>query len=670
MQADLKSYRLTGPIMQGYTPRSMFKFLKSILAKPAEEQPVPRPPAPTAPQRSVKTAAPASPKTAVAAAAPAAKPGTEDAIEIAWAAIMAKFPEALKHRIGQAPKDAQSIHLPAKTIVDQLSLGAVKITFGELRQASPAGLFSSDSDEDQTLVELPLADILSRLKPGRLPRRSGQKQIAVPSNISNIFGPKGEPLSQAIPPQQERKPPLAPAPGKVEKAQPEPAVPSILPTAKVAAREAAPAQPEQLVPKTEVSAAPVSPSAPIAPEPAKPIPFSIPAAPKPTPVAAKPLPVPPQPAPAAVKPVPAPAVVVSQPTPAPAQAETLSVPLSSCAVSWPEAVRQQISGLKEVSFELPLGEIEQALKRGKAVFTWGQLRSWIKPSSGASSISLIPETQLELPLPILAPLFMAKRRPAPSQKKYVVADNIPNVFEGKKPVPQAQAPPPSEARAPAPASPVVPMPAVPEAAPALPAQAAVPIPPAPVPAPAPIPTVPAAAPVPPAPAAVPSPAPTVAPTPALAAPRAVPAAPGAATGLPVAAPAVAVPRPVLSYGQIFGQTDKKNWTPAEIVQSTARLRGLAGALIVLPDGLLVAGQLPPGLNGETIAAFVPQMFGRMQQYTKELKLGDPAHLTILIESVPLQIFKAGAVYLAVLGRAGEQLPKPQLTAVAAQLGQN
>ncbi|MBI4325599.1 MAG: roadblock/LC7 domain-containing protein [Chloroflexi bacterium] len=593
---------------------------------------------------------------------------------------MANFPEALKHCVGQAPKDAQSIRLPAKIIVDQLSLGAVKITFGELRQASPAGLFSSSSDQDQTPVELPLADILGRLKPGRLPRRRGQKQIPVPSDISNLFGPKGEPLSQAIAPQQERKPASGPAPGTVEKAQPEDAAPSALPTAKPVAREPAPAPPEQLVAKTKGSAAPAAPSAPLEPEPAKPIPFSIPAAPKPAPVVAKPLPVPPTPAPAAAQPLPvppkplpiavkpetAPAVALPQPALAPVQAETLVVPLSSCTVSWPEAVRQQTSGLKEASLDLPLGEVERALKRGKAAFTWGQLRGWIKPSSIASSISMEPETQLELPLPVLAPLFMAKRRPAPSQKKYVVADNIPNVFEGKKPVPPSQAAPPAEARAPAPASPIVPMPAIPEAAAALPAPAAVPIPPAPAPVaalPAPV-----AAPIRPVPAAVPTPAST--PAPSIAVPRAAATTAGAVTGLPAAAPAGPVPKPVLSYGQIFGQPDKKNWTPAEIVQSTARLRGLAGALIVLPDGLLVAGQLPPGLNGETIAAFVPQMFGRMQQYTKELKLGDPGHLTILIESVPLQIFKAGTVYLAVLGRAGEPLPRPQLTAIAAQLSRN
>ena len=40
----------------------------------------------------------------------------------------------------------------------------------------------------------------------------------------------------------------------------------------------------------------------------------------------------------------------------------------------------------------------------------------------------------------------------------------------------------------------------------------------------------------------------------------------------------------------------------------------------------------------------------------------------LVENVPLQIFKAGSVYFTALGKANENLPKPQLTAIAAALG--
>jgi predicted regulator of Ras-like GTPase activity (Roadblock/LC7/MglB family) len=121
-------------------------------------------------------------------------------------------------------------------------------------------------------------------------------------------------------------------------------------------------------------------------------------------------------------------------------------------------------------------------------------------------------------------------------------------------------------------------------------------------------------------------------------------------------------------GEVFGQPGRKNWTPSEIVQKTGALRGVAGALIAMQDGLLVAAHLPPGLNGETIAAFLPQMFSRMLQYSKELKFGEANNLTIIVDEVPLKIFKAGGVFFTVLGRAGESLPEPHLGIVAAQLG--
>jgi predicted regulator of Ras-like GTPase activity (Roadblock/LC7/MglB family) len=84
--------------------------------------------------------------------------------------------------------------------------------------------------------------------------------------------------------------------------------------------------------------------------------------------------------------------------------------------------------------------------------------------------------------------------------------------------------------------------------------------------------------------------------------------------------------------------------------------------------LLVAGHLPPGLNPETISAFLPQMFSRVMQYSKELKFGEANNLTVIVDNVPLKIFKAGGVFFTVLGRAGESLPEPHLSIIAAQLG--
>jgi predicted regulator of Ras-like GTPase activity (Roadblock/LC7/MglB family) len=127
---------------------------------------------------------------------------------------------------------------------------------------------------------------------------------------------------------------------------------------------------------------------------------------------------------------------------------------------------------------------------------------------------------------------------------------------------------------------------------------------------------------------------------------------------------------LLEYGEIFGQPEKKNWTLAEVAQKTMTLRGVAGAVIGNTDGMLVAGAWPNGVKGDAVAAFLPQMYGRIIQYTKELKLGEPANLTLMIENVPLQIFKAGTSFFTVIGRAGENLPKAQLNAIATRLSSN
>jgi hypothetical protein len=43
---------------------------------------------------------------------------------------------------------------------------------------------------------------------------------------------------------------------------------------------------------------------------------------------------------------------------------------------------------------------------------------------------------------------------------------------------------------------------------------------------------------------------------------------------------------------------------------------------------------------------------------------------MMIENVPLQVFRAGTSFFTVIGRAGENLPKAQLNAIATRLGTN
>jgi predicted regulator of Ras-like GTPase activity (Roadblock/LC7/MglB family) len=153
------------------------------------------------------------------------------------------------------------------------------------------------------------------------------------------------------------------------------------------------------------------------------------------------------------------------------------------------------------------------------------------------------------------------------------------------------------------------------------------------------------------------------------APAAAPvAAPAAA---PVAAPAAPAARPqATNISELFGEPSKKSWTPNEIVQRSMHLPGVAGALIALQDGLLVASSLPADMKTEMIAAFVPQIFGRLNQYSKELHLGDATSTGFTIEAGTLQIYNAGIIYFAALSRKGESLPVRDLQLIAAELSRH
>jgi predicted regulator of Ras-like GTPase activity (Roadblock/LC7/MglB family) len=257
--------------------------------------------------------------------------------------------------------------------------------------------------------------------------------------------------------------------------------------------------------------------------------------------------------------------------------------------------------------------------------------------------------------------------PPPPENEAMV---IPKPQTRPLPPPLPRPVPPAEPAAPTSYAPPQPKPLEPQAPisfkPPEPVAPATPAPAQPPPAPAPIRMAPAApiAPATPPPAApiAPKPLAMPAPTPATPAPSPAPAA------APAVAPTAAATEPSLGFGDVFGQPQKKDWTPQEIVEKTATLRGVAGALITTVDGLPVAFHLPSNLSGNAMAAFIPQMYTRITQYTRDLKLGDAKHLTIFVENVPLQIFKTGSVYFTALGKANENLPKPQLTAIAAALG--
>jgi predicted regulator of Ras-like GTPase activity (Roadblock/LC7/MglB family) len=280
--------------------------------------------------------------------------------------------------------------------------------------------------------------------------------------------------------------------------------------------------------------------------------------------------------------------------PAKPEPDPVVVVLSALAEGWPEAVRKEIVDLNLVDarIALPANAVEQALKQGRIAFSWKSVRAWIRPAV-LPTVSAHDGAVLELPLKIVAPLFLARQRnAAKGQQKVAVDEEIPNLFFG---FPQPEA-----------------------------ANAA-----------------------------------------------------AAATARPSdtnyyvwsdTADTVAVHESETKRGPSPGtKFVAKYATPNEVVSRAAGLEGVAGALIALPDGLLVASQLAPDLNGDTLAAFLPQIFGKVSQCTKELRMGDLNNLNFTVGNVPWKIFRVNAIFFAAFGRVGEPLPTAQLAALAAEL---
>jgi predicted regulator of Ras-like GTPase activity (Roadblock/LC7/MglB family) len=301
----------------------------------------------------------------------------------------------------------------------------------------------------------------------------------------------------------------------------------------------------------------------------------------------------------------------------------ITAPLAVLSESWPEVLRGEIEqlNLSEAHLALPVRVVEPALKQGKVAFPWKVLRSWIRPAT-LPTVSAHDGMMLELPLQVIAPLFIARQKQAgQKQQKLQINESIPNLFFG---FPQGDAAA-EVAAAPAPVAPPAP-----------------------------------AAPVAEEPEANFAPAPKQ--------------KPGVLdTNFYVwnesgETPAVDETefkrKPSTGPGTDFLS---RYATPNEVISQAAALEGVAGALVALPDGLMVASKLSPDLNGDTLAAFLPHIFGKVSQCTKELRMGELNNLHFTVGNVPWKIFRVNAIFFAAFGNPGQPLPTAQLAALAGQL---
>ena len=618
----------------------------------------------TAPSAASVSSAPMTPA-APAANMPAGSAENPDELQLPLQSILAAMPMDLRAKVIQTPQPGAVISIPLNKILTQLAFGSVKISFGELREAIPSLFVNSGGEHDHKTVTLPLNEILTRLNPARLTRRTEQKHLEVADEIAGPFGAGGQGAKisvgtkptpstaltsrAATTPQSLRMvaPAAPPTPAQPTPVAPPP--PAFVPRAITPAPGGAapPLSPmshdttslfvsDLATPRNNGAAkafAPAPPPAAPVPPPAAPAPVAaVPVPPPVVPVAPPVAPVPRVTTPVPSRAAPAPALAATAPT----ETAVISAPLNALAEHWPEGLRLEIiqSNLADAQVLLPANLIEPALKRGRITFAWRNLRPLIQPTPPPASVH--DGIELELPLSVIAPLFFARQKSATrTQSATRPPTEIPNLFFG---FPQPQSPSP-EAPVKMPASP--------------------PVQPAPEP--------------PPVVRAVPPP-PAVRPEPELPPVR------------PVFKPVDA--KVVDSNYYIWGDdtevvrsdetqykrnprpaTDftSRHATPKEIVERAMALPGVVGALVALPDGLRVASQVPADLNADTLAAFLPQIFDRVGQSTKELRMGSLNNFNFTVGNVPWRIFRVNAVYFAAFGTAGEALPSAQLAALAAEL---
>lgn len=388
---------------------------------------------------------------------------------------------------------------------------------------------------------------------------------------------------------------------------------SVVAPAFLAARQNAPARAsssiDATIPDLFQSAKP-SEAVPAAPTPAA-APAAAPAKPAPkasAPAAGKPAHGLTMKSPAAAPAVPA--VAPSAPAADPHAGEFLSIPVAMVDDSWLEPIKAELAKTKMpgLKIQIPYEEVNRGLKSGKLEYPWKQVRAWIQPALASNLAGDHSEKPVTLPLKVVAPMFLGHFKPGKAGKKADISQDIPDLFSGGSSAPAE-----------------------------------------------------------------------IATTTATPETTASPAASTEASGNAEAAPASGsgsysttqfFRKPPTDIGELFGQPGKRHWSPQEIVQGTTRIRGVAGAVIAMQDGLLVAAQLQNPWRPEATAAFLPQIYSRLNQYLNELNAGGLRSVTLDTPSGRLLVFSSGIIYFAVVTKPDETVPIAAIELIVGELGRH
>ncbi|HYG34827.1 MAG TPA: hypothetical protein VEC99_08590, partial [Clostridia bacterium] len=298
-------------------------------------------------------------------------------------AIAEGLPPQLHSTIRASNLDGITIPIPVDLVVPQLKRGKVEIPFGILYLAAPH-LFSAKHGCEDVLITLPSKEILAslkgRAKPSGSPRTTTEALKRTngegrPENANAAVATKSHSPAHT-PPHHKRNHTASVTTPRCPKA-----------------------------PQTKGEIKPTAPGSDVTPPPAS---------------------------------------AVSSPTSVPEQkgsprndTSSILLTINAASTGWPEALLMEISqkGLAQAKLALPIDTIKRQLKKGRLVFPWKSLRSWIQPPP-TPCISLHDEVMLDLPLQVVTPLFLATQRNTQLAEPTVSLDeDIPDVFSPVRPAP-------------------------------------------------------------------------------------------------------------------------------------------------------------------------------------------------------------------------------------------
>lgn len=595
--------------------------------------------------------------------APAPVPESDSAtgsdIDISLQSVLAGLPADLKDRVRDLDIRGATMTISLERILAQLPSGAVTISFGSLRHAAPQ-LFSAGADCDSRDVALPINEIVAKVNPAMICRPQDQPvqrfddstvqpQKAVESDASIPAGADSQTVQRA----SSLSVPSVAAPGATTESSPP--APSSLDN--FPAQPASPTTSRRRAPKRGQKAAQTRIAAPQPAKPQEPVPDRAATAEKSTReeipdlffdarkaehpnsenaddalASSQAVPVTEckeaggASVPTSLQASPVPASQPAQPT---VDQGVMRIPLKELTGLWPENVRSEVAhwNLDQLMVALPAERINAALKQGKVIFPWESLRSWILPPPPSAN-SLQDKALLELPLPVIMPLFLAARKQSSkpvAKPQPQIADDIPDPFADF--LPSAGTAPQHNGS-----------PNIRVAPTANSARAAIE-------------------------------------TKKNTGSAAAPAVEKSSKTDLVARQKASAPKPApvtqkVEVEAVQAETpveQSKSPTPAEVLAVAVKLEGVAGALVALPDGFKVASKLPPGLDGDALAAFLPHIFSKVNQSTRELRMGDLNTLNFTVDNVPWKIFRVNQIFFAALGHAGKPMPTDQLAALAHKL---